>query len=323
MAIICSVVVSFNGEKWIRKCLDSLKGSSVETRIIVVDNHSVDNTISIISTDYPEIDLFQLPENLGFGAANNIGIKKAIEWYFADHVFLLNQDASVVPDTIQQLLEQIELNNKCGLAIPVHLNGSGDDLDSYFREYLKKGNLDVLLRAAFVKKEITGWPTIVEVPFANAAAWLLKRACLLEVGGFDPLFFHYGEDQHFMQRMKFFGWTAFVVLSSKIFHDRDIPLNRKQQNLAGRIRFDQHNYLIRLADVNKSLPFRGISIAIIRHFIKALVAGVSFNGEAVLYESSMFKKAILSAYPIVRSHRCSRKKQMLFLDLNKSDTKME
>lgn len=74
--------------QWLQKCLDSCKGYQV----IIVDNNSTDGTVSFIKENFPNIHLIPQTENLGFGQANNIGIKYALEQR-AEYVFLLNQDA--------------------------------------------------------------------------------------------------------------------------------------------------------------------------------------------------------------------------------------
>ena len=80
------VIVTYNGMKWINKCLQDVLQSDRRINIILVDNCSTDETVSFVSNNYPNIDLVQTNENLGFGRANNIGIKTAIQ-NNADYVF--------------------------------------------------------------------------------------------------------------------------------------------------------------------------------------------------------------------------------------------
>ena len=67
------IMVTYNGSKWIRQCLDSVCSSSIVPHCIVVDNNSSDDTVEIIRKHYPEVELVQTKSNLGFGGANNIG----------------------------------------------------------------------------------------------------------------------------------------------------------------------------------------------------------------------------------------------------------
>jgi len=86
------IIVSYNFEQWIDRCLGSLRRSTSPISVIVVDNGSKDKTTQIIEKNYPEVHLIKTGANLGFGKANNIGIRYAME-QGADYFFLLNQDA--------------------------------------------------------------------------------------------------------------------------------------------------------------------------------------------------------------------------------------
>lgn len=74
-----TIIVTYNGAQWIEKCLDSLHECKVKTHILIVDNASTDNTLSIIREKYPEVELIESAKNLGFGKANNIGLRKALD----------------------------------------------------------------------------------------------------------------------------------------------------------------------------------------------------------------------------------------------------
>jgi GT2 family glycosyltransferase len=213
--LVYTVIATYNGQNYIRKCMDSLLQSYYPTQIIVVDNNSSDETLDILRS-YKNIVLVESNENLGFGRANNIGISKAI-LKKADFVFLLNQDAWVEPDTIGNLIEAALSNTDCGIISPVHLNKDGSKLDPNFLLYLSQTRPNDFMSDLFIKKV----KPIYHVGFVNAAAWLLSRKTLAKVGGFDPLFFHYGEDADYVNRIHFHNLKIGVVCSSVIFHARD------------------------------------------------------------------------------------------------------
>jgi GT2 family glycosyltransferase len=62
---------------------------------------------------------------------------------------------------------------------------------------------------------------VYDVPFVNAAGWLLSKTCLMTVGGFDPIFFHYGEDDNYCQRVSYHGFKIGVLPSTYMVHDRE------------------------------------------------------------------------------------------------------
>lgn len=109
------IIVTYNGMPWLEKCLTSCQDYSV----IVVDNCSTDGTVKFINTHFSKVKVLELSVNLGFGKANNLGIRKALEEE-ADSVFLLNQDAYLDNDTISVLKEASKTNSKYGVLSPIH-----------------------------------------------------------------------------------------------------------------------------------------------------------------------------------------------------------
>ena len=136
MMKILTIIVSYNFEKWISRCLNSLKASSHPTDIIVIDNCSKDRTVEIIQKEYPQVRLIANSANLGFGRANNIGMQIAMKEGY-DAVFLLNQDAWIGNDTLAVLAAQAVRHPEFGILSPVHLNGIGKELDKGFASYAR------------------------------------------------------------------------------------------------------------------------------------------------------------------------------------------
>ena len=99
---VLAVVVTYNAMRWADRCLGSLLRSSLKPAVLVVDNGSSDGTREHVRLAFPEVRLECRPENPGFGAANNIGLRMALEEGF-DFVYLMNQDAWVEEDTLELL----------------------------------------------------------------------------------------------------------------------------------------------------------------------------------------------------------------------------
>ncbi|MEG2060615.1 MAG: glycosyltransferase family 2 protein [Alistipes sp.] len=211
-ARIYVIIVTYNGSRWVESCFGSLRQSSVPLMCVVVDNASTDGTPDLIAARFPEVHLIRSSENLGFGRGNNQAIRYALS-EGADYVFLLNQDAWIFPDTIAQLLTAEDAT--CGILSPVHLDGKAFGMDRMFKDYLFEGRHLEDDRALL--RELT---TQRDVPFVNAAAWLLPRHTLESVGGFDPLFSHYGEDNNYCQRVLHHDLRIRVVPGARICHDR-------------------------------------------------------------------------------------------------------
>ena len=97
------IVVTYKGKQWYDRCFVSLRESTLPVQTIVVDNASNDGTVEYIRAHFPEIHLIESKENLGFGRANNLGMRCALD-QGCDYVFLLNQDAWVEPDTFEKMV---------------------------------------------------------------------------------------------------------------------------------------------------------------------------------------------------------------------------
>ena len=216
---IVSIIVTYNALKnnWLYKCLDSLISSELKTSVIVIDNGSKDETCTIIKEKYPFVKLIENSENKGFGAANNQGFEYGIS-INADYFFLMNQDAWIELNTIELLIKAQQKEPDYGIISPLHLNGKGSALDHKFSNYIEASKCQGLISDAFLgklKKEI------YEVNFVNAAGWLLSRQCLEKVGGFNPSFFHYGEDDNYIHRLHYHGLNVGIISDAVLYHDRE------------------------------------------------------------------------------------------------------
>lgn len=205
------VIVTYNGEVWIEKCLDSIHNSSIEADIFIVDNGSSDNTINIIERDYKDAILIKSKDNLGFGKANNIGLKYAIENNY-DYVYLLNQDAWLFEDTLSTLISVNEKNPDFGILSPMQISKSGN-IDSNFLHWVPKQ-----LTNDMYTNQIR---EVYESKFIMAAHWLISKNCLATVGGFSPTFPHYGEDDNYIDRANYHGFKIGIAPSTKAIHDRE------------------------------------------------------------------------------------------------------
>lgn len=200
------IIVTYNGEKWLHKCLESIPA---DADVMVVDNASTDSCVEIAAnSDHPVI-LIQSKQNLGFGAANNIGLQYAIDNGY-DYVYLLNQDAYLEPNTIAKLIEAHKNAPEYGILSPMQYNANGS-LDTNFSR--KTGFSD----ASAAQKSNH---SVTEVPFVMAAHWLMPVEAVRRIGGFSPTFPHYGEDDNLVDRAQYHGFKVGVVAGTSAIHDR-------------------------------------------------------------------------------------------------------
>ncbi|SFB74867.1 Glycosyl transferase family 2 [Massilia yuzhufengensis] len=182
---------------------------------VVIDNASLDDTAEIVRREFPETILVTQADNTGFGIGNNVGISLAIAQK-ADYIFLLNQDAFVTPNAIAQLATFMDANPDYMIATPLHCSPDLHTLDpntqkSYLQRYAPSYLSDACLGLVKSHYDIRG---------INAAAWFVRTSTFFTVGGFDPLFFMYGEDDDLINRFEHMGQRFALVPTSQIVHLR-------------------------------------------------------------------------------------------------------
>lgn len=208
---ILTIVVTYNGMKWIGRCLGSVRDSAMPSDIFVVDNGSTDGTPEWIREHFPEVLLTECRDNLGFGAANNLGIRHALEKGYR-YIYLLNQDAWVFPETFGTLVRAFgkgrdDAGKPFGIVSPVQMEAGLERMDAQFRKHC----------GAALRKDPAG---TVRVPFVMAAHWMVSRECFQAVGGFSPAFTHYGEDVDYINRAAYKGFAVAVAGAARAVHDR-------------------------------------------------------------------------------------------------------
>ena len=209
------IVVTYNGHKWYDRCFSSLRNSSIPLNIVVVDNASTDGTVEFIKKQYPEIHLIESKENLGFGRANNIGMRYALD-HGCDYVFLLNQDAWLVQDDcLEQMMSIAEAHPEFAILSPMQLYGDGRQIVHEAKHYAALNDKDDWVSDAYFNR----LQDFYEVQYVCAASWFMSINTLKIIGGFDPLFYHNGEDDNYMQRVRYHGMKVGLCPKVNVCHD--------------------------------------------------------------------------------------------------------
>lgn len=199
------IIVTYNAHDWILQCLNSVDMERYDA--FVVDNASTDDTLSILHAEYPKAIVRAMDKNLGFGQANNVGLRYALDNGY-DYVFLLNQDAWLLPDTIEKLIIAQKQHPEYWVLSPLQMNTAQGGVEKQFGVYCKKNKIQLNLDVP------------QQVDFVNAALWLIPIECIKIVGGFNPIYPHYGEDVDFVQRIQYRHRNAGVVANVFAYHER-------------------------------------------------------------------------------------------------------
>lgn len=221
---ILAIVVTYNGLRWIEHCLGSLRASRMPVDAVIIDNGSADGTPEQVRSLFPEMELIVNKENSGFGAANNIGLRLALERGY-DYAYLLNQDAWIMPDTIEELVSACSSRPEFGLLSPMQMKDGGKEMDAQFLKRTWNKRQDTNIRKCQhadneAKNNGNDVPQVLSVRYVMAAHWLISRGCLEKTGLFAPLFPIYGEDENYCARAIFHGFQIGIVPSAIAVHDR-------------------------------------------------------------------------------------------------------
>ena len=238
------IIVTYKGMRWYDKCFSSLRESTLPVHTIVVDNTPGEEEANYIREHYPEVHLIKTEENLGFGKANNIGMRYALD-HGCDYVFLLNQDTWLIEDDIFEELVKLSINNhQYGILSPIHVKADEVTINMVLENATNKTSISL-----FTDLYKNALLDIYETNYINAAAWLIPRKTLETVGGFDPIYQHYEEDDDYLNRVIFHKLKIGLCPKLKIVHDHHTTENpfEKSSN-------SYHHYqelLVALTDINQ------------------------------------------------------------------------
>lgn len=257
MSDLSIIVVSYNTKQITHECIESviasLRKSSIETEIVLVDNNSHDGTLELFdslinSYNSHKIKFFMLPqtENLGFSKANNIGLQQSQGRY----VLFLNSDVIVNNVNFDELIQYLDENLHVGaMTVAVRLPNGKIDLASHrgfptiWRSFCYFLGLESLfgkmplLNNFFGGYHLLGrnFAVLHDIDSPSGAFFLARSTILKKLHGFDEKFFMYGEDIDLAFRIKQLGTTIIYnpthsVLHSKYtsgLHNKDTRLQKK------------------------------------------------------------------------------------------------
>lgn len=238
MTKLLVVIVTYNAHRWIRQCLDSVDRQRYD--VFLIDNGSTDDTLQLLA-EYPGCIIHPSETNLGFGQANNIGLRYAVDKGY-DYVLLLNQDAWLLPDTIEQLVALQQQNPAYWILSPMQMNTERGGLEQQFETYLPRHYRRT---------------PVLSVPFVNAALWLIPVVRVKQVGGFDPLFPHYGEDNDYIQRVRYWGGRVGICPAVTAYHERESSSTKAPAKWLYRTTL---GYLNLMKDINRPLCVTWVTV---------------------------------------------------------------
>ena len=205
------VIVSYNVRGYLENCLQSVSCAleGIEGEVFVVDNHSDDDSVETVRTQYPWVRLIENQENMGFSRANNIAIREAC----GEYVLLLNPDTIVEEATLREVLRFMDEHLKAGGAGVMMHNADGS-LAPESRRALPTPWVSCLKMLGFTKCYYMShlpWDQPGRIEVISGAFCFLRKKALDEVGLLDEDFFMYGEDIDLSYRLLKGGWENWYL----------------------------------------------------------------------------------------------------------------
>ncbi len=238
------IIVSYNTKELTKKTIQSVfdKTEGIEYEIIVVDNGSQDGSVEELKKTFQnKITIIESKENLGFGKANNLGIKQANGKY----LFLLNSDTELINNAIKIFYDYMEQNENVGVCGGNLYNINNVPEDSYVMHknnifsyfYWRYLELFFNMISVFTKKPIylrfNYTDKVKEVGALYGADIFVRETLFNKVGGFDENIFMYGEETDLIFRIRNCGFHVKSIPQAKIFHFSSKALKKYSISLKG------------------------------------------------------------------------------------------
>jgi GT2 family glycosyltransferase len=209
------IVVNLNGRGLLGDCLDSLAAQDYpadRVEIIMVDNHSADDSVTYVREAYPGVRIIEAPYNLGFAGGNNLGARAATGEYLA----LINNDAQADSHWLRAMVEALEHDpvNTCVASKIL-------DADGHTVDFVGTG-MNLYGRAFQIDAGLSVAPGYYDKPQALLApcggAMMIPRELFWKVGGFDQDFVAYFEDVDLGWRLWIHGYRVIFVPGAIVYH---------------------------------------------------------------------------------------------------------
>lgn len=247
-SVIC-VILNTNRRDDTIECIESLSRNSYSNKkVIVLDNHSTDGSVTAIRESFPNVQVIELDKNLGYAGNNNVGIEAALD-QGADWVFVLNEDIILDDECLSKLVDVGESDPQIGILGPLvyhHdepnvIQSAGGKLGKYWQSiHIGKNELD---QGQFTAPHPVEW--------ISGCAILVRRAAIEQAGMLDKDYFIYWEETEWCIRIGRAGWKIVHVPQAKIWHK---GVQRDYQPKPSFTYYGTRNHLLTLAKHNA--PFR-------------------------------------------------------------------
>ncbi|MDD2980160.1 MAG: glycosyltransferase family 2 protein [Hespellia sp.] len=257
------IIPNYNGKHFMLPCLDSLsRQTSKDFTILIVDNASSDGSLTYLQEEWPSIPVISLDKNYGFSRAVNVGIQNSTTPY----VLLLNNDTTVAPDFVEQMINAIEHSHRI-------FSVSSKMIQMYHPELIDSaGDLYTLMGWGVCRgtgRPVENYTSSDTIFSACAGAAIYRRSVFKKIGYFDESHFAYLEDIDIGYRAKIHGYKNTYCASAIVKHVGSGTSGSKYNSFKVKLAARNNLYLI-----YKNMPLLQLILNILPislgFFVKAL-----------------------------------------------------
>lgn len=219
-----AAIINYNGEQFLEECINSIEASEYPVgEIILVDNHSQDNSLELVRKGFPTVRVIPLRENLGPAAARNIALQEAS----FNFVLLVDSDGVMEPSALKHLIEAIKHSPETAAAHPRVLFYNQRERIQYDGSFIHYLGVAVQRHR---NQSITDYPAgEPEQVDCLGGIPLLKKDIALGIGGYDEAYFFGFEDADFIFRLTMLGYKCYNVSLAIVFHKEGTsPLSMRE-----------------------------------------------------------------------------------------------
>lgn len=217
---LTSVIVSYNSAATITDLLSDLRMVCSNQPVMVIDNASTDQTVDIVSSQFPEVQLVRNRQNLGYARAVNLGVELSSTPY----VFILNPDIRILSQhVITIMVNFLEDFPAAGSAAPIQYITTNEGYRlNFICSYLGLESFRGYLHFQMYRT----WPSQdpIKVPLLNAGCIMIRRSAYLKIGGINPKYFLYGEDPDLGLKLRHYGYDSWLLPGVSVIHYRESSL---------------------------------------------------------------------------------------------------
>ena len=224
------VIPTLNKEKILINCIDSIKHSAKKCNIsnyeiIVVDDHSSDQSYKLLNRKHPDVRLILHNQNKGFGASCNDGIREAK----GDIIILLNDDTIVAENWLGEIIKPLS-DERCGISTCKILfmeKKNGKDVIWYAGGFLSPFLPRISWHRGYKKLDLGQYDKGEKVSFASGCAIAFRKDFIDKVGLFDERFFLYFEDADLCVRTLSAGYYIYYNPNAVVRHAESLSTKRE------------------------------------------------------------------------------------------------